>query len=365
MSSPQNLFLNYSKTLMLINNHAQLRDYIRKIVYDECWVYTNYDVLAAEILQQRKDEADLEMIKLMNALKLPMCTKYQMVFDTLKNPLNSEVLVERIFKKLLKASYKWNTRTASNIDLLGQYMVNPHRDSFDTLPELGIRNSPFTDFLLEGVLVKGLATAMQVYQQLQIVENKNLHYYLGHLFGNPEINDQIKILKNEGIEFLEEFLCAEQEAEAFSKEMEGRGLFNDENWEGAIQSFIESSNLSDKRKSICYPFICICYIILNMNISSEEYLYKSTEYFNSEDGECARLYGIALAGHGELIMGKQIFTRSLSDYYWDEDSYENYYQIPAVKEILDKLLNEETSSLTFLPSPPRSFFEFEEINKLQ
>lgn len=196
--------------------------------------------------------------------------------------------------------------------------------------------------------MSGVATPMCVYQQLKLVENKSLHYRLSNLYTHLEKDIQIQLLKSEGIEFLDEFLSREQESFAFSKQMDGRESFNNEDWEGAIQSFRESANLSDSYKPICYPFICICYLILKMNIASEEYLYKSTEYFNIEDGECSRLYGLALAGHGEFAMGKQIFIKAKKGNPWQAENHESYFQLPAVKEILDRLMEYDINSLTFL-----------------
>lgn len=329
-------------------NYNQPKNYIHKIIVHYRWMFANIETFSQEEHEQRSDEANTFVVKLMAELQLPTCSKYQALFMDYKQHLKIDILVEVVLKKLLKASYQWNTRTVSDIDLLVKFIANPHRDLFDTLPELGVENSPFTDFLLAHILMSGIATPMCVYQQLKLVENKSLYYRLSNLYTHPEKEIQIQLLKNEGVEFLEEFLSREQESFAFSKQMDGRESFNNEDWEGAIQSFRESANLSDSYKPICYPFICICYLILKMNIASEEYLYKSTEYFNIEDGESSRLYGLALAGHGEFAMGKQIFIKAKKGNPWQEENHESYLQLPAVKEILDRLMEYDIDSLTFL-----------------
>lgn len=119
---------------------------------------------------------------------------------------NNDVLVEVALRKLLKISYKWNTRSVNDIELLELFIKNSNRNCFDTLPELGIQHSPFTVFLLDKMLLTGKATAMRVYQQLKIVQSNDLHYSLGNLFYNSEKDVEIIFLKNVGIEFLEEYL---------------------------------------------------------------------------------------------------------------------------------------------------------------
>lgn len=332
-----------------LNNHDQLRDYIRKILYHDQWMFANIEIFTHEVLQKRNDEVEPLMVKLMADLQLPMCQKYQSLFVDYDRSLDNETLVEVTLRKLLKAAYKWQTRTVNNIELLEEFIKDSRRDSFDTLPELGIRSSPFTDFLLYKILVLGMATPMRVYQQLKNVENNGLHRCLGYLYDHPEKDTQILFLKQNGVEFLDEYLNSEQESAAYIKEIDGRSLFDKEQWEGAIKNFLDAANLSDNRKSKCYAFICICYTLLKKSIISEEYLYKSTEFFNSEDGECARLYAVAMAGHGELEMAKQIFTKSLNGSPFDEDDYESFLQIPAVMEIVNQLLEDKTPTLTFLP----------------
>lgn len=329
--------------------HDHLKDYIRKILYIDRWIIANMEPASREVLQNKSDEAESLMVKLLHELQLPSCSKYQSLFVDYDNTLDDDALVENILKKLVKSSYKWNKRTFNDIDILNKYLVDPNRDSFNTLPELGIKNSPFTDFLLDEILMTGMATPLQVYEQLKLVENKNLHNFSSNLFKHPEKEEQLKFLENIGVKFLDEYLISEQKGEAFSKEIEGRTFFNDAKWEDAMKSFIVSANLSDNHKAICYPFICICCILLKMNIASEEYLYKSAEFFNSENDECARLYALALAGHEELEMANQIFTRSLKGEIYYEDEFENYLQISEIRAILNKLMNYESKSYTFLP----------------
>lgn len=331
-------------------NYQEIRSQIRKMLCYERLMSANKGLFNEVEMQQKYDEVEPFLLKLLDHLHLPFCHKYLLIFAHIDFKEDSSTLVETALRKLLKLSYKWNTRSVNNIELLELFITNSNRNCFDTLPELGIQHSPFTVFLLNKILLTGKATAMRVYQQLKIIESNDLHYCLGNLFYNTEKDIELKFLNNIGMDFLDEYLYSEQEGEAFSKAIEGRGFFAQKNFNGAIQCFIKAANLSDNRKTMCYPFICICYVLLDMTIVSEEYLYKSTVYFNSGDHESAMLYAVALAAHGEFEMAKQIFIKSLKGEGYREDCFQEYFNNSEVMEIINNLMDDDTPSLTFLSS---------------